>query len=137
MKLQQISSDYPGAPFISPDDVKNIRVLYHGSKIPPEVVQRQGLLTRETQGLPPKDRDSTYQDSVYLALKASEIQWYGPYVYAIDFSKLDKTKLEADEDATGHSSDEMAYKWWGSLMIMGTCRYVDSIPPEHIKLVKP
>ena len=126
------NSDYPGAPFITVEDLNNLKYLYHGSNTDPSMVQQSGLLTRDSQQLPRLERDTTYQDSIYLTLNLEEAKWYGQHIYIVDFKKLDKSLLEADEDAIGHSADNVAYKWWGSLQIMSACRYLGDIPPSLI-----
>ena len=137
MRLIELHSMHPGFPFIDPQDIPKIKFLYHGSTATPNIILHQGLKTRETQSLSKLSRDSTWQNSIYLALRPKAVEWYGPYVYSIDFAKLDKNLLSEDEDACGHSYEDCAYTWEGSLQIMGTCRYRGNIPPSLITYYGP
>lgn len=127
----------PSRPVMTARQAARVRVAYHYSTKPD--LHQTGIKTRYELGLrdltkaPPGERDSTYQNAVYLSIRPDIQCVDAPYLYKIDLTQLDRSYFKGDEDAVGHcdgiSSED---DWISSIMCMGSFRYEGSIPPEAV-----
>jgi len=120
-----------------PAEIARLSKAYHMSDKPD--LASAGIRTRDELGLVNLYKaglDSTYSDSVYLAVRKEyclNSSMRQKYLYEIDLSALDKTLFAGDEDAVGHCDIASEDDWVSSIMCMGTFRYRGSIPASAVQ----